>query len=180
MFLWNVNLVSRLLLTITLSLCRDSIFALLTLRFYLCNSPLWPTSWMIAAHSCIINAWSLAEFVGFCLFNHLLRTDHNLATDRKFHCFVAWDTSPCTNNTGASQKQWFKKKPLCSPLTAVHTKEKETGSRGARGNRGIQSKASQWNEGGEKRGATPKMINRIKRIFLIIVNLSDGCFVISG
>ena len=34
---------------------------------------LWATSWLMAAHSCTINAWSLSEVVGFCLSTHLLR-----------------------------------------------------------------------------------------------------------
>jgi hypothetical protein len=33
----------------------------------------------MAAHSCIINAWSLSEFVGFCLFTCLLRIDHKFS-----------------------------------------------------------------------------------------------------
>ena len=37
----------------------------------------WATSWLMAAHSCIINAWSLSEFVGYCLSTLLLRIDHN-------------------------------------------------------------------------------------------------------
>ena len=37
----------------------------------------WVSSWLMAAHSCIINAWSLSELVGFCLSTRLLRIDHN-------------------------------------------------------------------------------------------------------
>ncbi|KAK6302461.1 hypothetical protein J4Q44_G00268160 [Coregonus suidteri] len=33
----------------------------------------------MAAHSCIINAWSLSEFVGFCLSTRLLRIDHKFS-----------------------------------------------------------------------------------------------------
>lgn len=39
----------------------------------------WATSWLMAAHSCIINAWSLLEFVGFCLSTRLLRIDHKFS-----------------------------------------------------------------------------------------------------
>ena len=34
---------------------------------------------LMAAHSCIINAWNLSEFVGFCLSTHLLRIDHKFS-----------------------------------------------------------------------------------------------------
>lgn len=54
----------RLLLTITLSLCKESIFAVLTLHFQdFYNSP----------RPAAVNAWSLSEFVGFCLSSCLLR-----------------------------------------------------------------------------------------------------------
>ena len=33
----------------------------------------------MAAHSCIINAWSLSEFVGFCLSTRLLRINHKFS-----------------------------------------------------------------------------------------------------
>src|SRR4029434_4326612 len=33
----------------------------------------------MAAHSCIINAWSWLEFVGFCLSTRLLRIDHKFS-----------------------------------------------------------------------------------------------------
>ena len=33
----------------------------------------------MAVHSCIINAWSLSEFVGFCLSTCLLRIDHKFS-----------------------------------------------------------------------------------------------------
>ena len=33
----------------------------------------------MAAHSCIINAWSLSEFVGFCVSTHILRIDHKFS-----------------------------------------------------------------------------------------------------
>ena len=39
----------------------------------------WETSWLMAAHSYIINAWSLSEFVGFCLSTRLLRIDHKFS-----------------------------------------------------------------------------------------------------
>ena len=58
----------------------------------------WATSWLMAAHSCLINAWSLSEFVGFCLSIRLLRIDHKLsmwlrsgefpAMDPKYRWFV--------------------------------------------------------------------------------------------
>ncbi len=39
----------------------------------------WAKSWLMAAHSCIINAWSKSEFVGFCLSTHLLRIDNKFS-----------------------------------------------------------------------------------------------------
>ena len=44
-----------------------------------CQFYFWATSWLMAAHSCIINAWSLSEFVGFCLSTCLLRIDHKFS-----------------------------------------------------------------------------------------------------
>ncbi|KAK6319098.1 hypothetical protein J4Q44_G00103090 [Coregonus suidteri] len=35
----------------------------------------------MAAHSCIINAWSLSKCVGFCLSTRLLRIDHKFSME---------------------------------------------------------------------------------------------------
>ena len=39
----------------------------------------WATSWLMAAHSCISNAWSLSGFVGFSLSACLLRIGHKFS-----------------------------------------------------------------------------------------------------
>ena len=63
----------------------ESIFAVLTffknsaIRPVMLSINFWATSWLMAAHSCIINAWSLSEFVCFCLSTRLLRIDHTFS-----------------------------------------------------------------------------------------------------
>ena len=39
----------------------------------------WTKSWLIAVHSCTINACILSEFVGFCLSTRLLMIDHKFS-----------------------------------------------------------------------------------------------------
>ena len=56
----------------------------------------WAKSWLMAIHSCLISAWSLSQFLGFCLSTRFLRIDNkssiglrsvgNLATDPKYKC----------------------------------------------------------------------------------------------
>ncbi len=49
-------------------------------------------SWLMAAHSCIINAWSKSEFVGFCLSTHPLRIDNKFSMGLRSGSFLAMDT----------------------------------------------------------------------------------------
>ena len=50
--------------------CWPFFFKISAIRPGILSINFWATSWLMAAHSCIINAWSLSEFVWF-LFVHL-------------------------------------------------------------------------------------------------------------
>ena len=59
--------------------CWPFFFKTFAIRPGMLSINFWATSWLIAIHSCIINAWSLSEFVGFCLSTRLLRIDHKFS-----------------------------------------------------------------------------------------------------
>ena len=39
----------------------------------------WATSWQMAAHYCVIDAWNLSDFVGICLSTRFLKIDHKFS-----------------------------------------------------------------------------------------------------
>ena len=59
--------------------CWPFFFKTSTIRPGMMSINFWATSWLLAAHSYIINAWSLSEFVCFCLSTRLLRIEHKFS-----------------------------------------------------------------------------------------------------
>ena len=64
----------------------------------------WATSWLMAAHSCIINAWTLSKFVGFCLPPRVLRIDHKFSMGSWL--FLDFLGRPEAFFTGRADMQW--------------------------------------------------------------------------
>ena len=59
--------------------CWPFFFKTSAIRSCMLSINVWATSCLMAAYSCIINAWSFSEFVGFCLSTRFLRIDHKFS-----------------------------------------------------------------------------------------------------